>query len=77
MRSAFGPFAAVALLSAGVIDVIAFGTLPVLRARYEAPHWSGFLAFLAVVAPVKVRKTTLTTQPIMGFRILLPLLPRP
>lgn len=54
-----GSFTAIALPAPGIVDVVAFETLPIFWTGHEAPHRTRLFALFAVVSPIEVGKTAL------------------
>jgi hypothetical protein len=66
----FRAFTSVTFHSTCIINIATFGTLPILRSRDKTTRRTCLIAFFTILSPIKIRKRTFTTQPIM-IRILI------
>lgn len=63
-----GSFAAIALQPAGVVDIVAFGTSPILRTGHKTLGGLGLIATLTAFAPFIIGERTPRAQPVHGDR---------
>ena len=63
----FGDFASVAFASAGVVDIIAPGTTPILGTRDKSLWMVRFLAPLTILPPLEIGEGAFSAQPLHGL----------
>lgn len=62
----FGTLTAITFHSTSVINISAFGTLPVFRSRHKIFRRARLITFFTVLTPIVIGKGTFTTKPIMS-----------
>lgn len=61
----FRTLTAITFHSTSIINISAFGTLPVFRSRYKIFRRARLITFFTVFTPIVIRKGTFTAKPIM------------